>query len=289
MITDYVNTDIQKILKNQIDSLQFYAKANQVNLCFSQKNEQCDVKIYPELLLSDFVRLTILIVSFAPQEKDVEVSYYIDNTEDGFLKINLFSAGSLIKVPNEEFSKLNYKVHVQTIDQKGTNYTLMVAIKRSGDPIFENGELNNIMPAFYKKFKAKLKSHHTTIEKLQETAEALNPYEGTFLKKVNRIILANMADEHFNSTHLGRALALSRTHLYRKLKPLIRQSPGKYIRFVKMQKAKELLYDTEKTIGEISFLTGFSDQSHFTRAFKNQFGFNPSQIRSSRIKTIVET
>jgi AraC-like DNA-binding protein len=45
--------------------------------------------------------------------------------------------------------------------------------------------------------------------------------------------------------------------------------------------AKELLRDPEMSIGEIAFLTGFSEQSAFNRAFKKWTTHTPSEFRKS--------
>ncbi|MCB0586553.1 MAG: helix-turn-helix transcriptional regulator, partial [Phaeodactylibacter sp.] len=100
------------------------------------------------------------------------------------------------------------------------------------------------------------------------------------------IISANLSREGFDIDALSKALALSRSQLYRKLKELIRLSPSQYIRFTRLQKAKELLETTEMTIGEVAFQAGFVDKSHFSRVFKKQFGFNPSYLRKSSEKGV---
>ena len=46
--------------------------------------------------------------------------------------------------------------------------------------------------------------------------------------------------------------------------------------------AKEKLYNNSESIGEIAFLTGFSEQSAFNRAFKKWTGFTPSEFRKNR-------
>ena len=43
--------------------------------------------------------------------------------------------------------------------------------------------------------------------------------------------------------------------------------------------AKYKLYSTEKSISEIAFLTGFSEQSAFTRAFKKWTSKTPMEFR----------
>ena len=57
---------------------------------------------------------------------------------------------------------------------------------------------------------------------------------------------------------------------------------GEYIRKLRIEKATELLANPQHTLSEIAYLTGFSDQSHFTRIFKAHTGQNPSDYRKSR-------
>jgi len=56
---------------------------------------------------------------------------------------------------------------------------------------------------------------------------------------------------------------------------------GEYIRKLRIEKAIELLQTTTYSLTEIAYLTGFSDQSHFTRIFKAQVGLNPSAYKKS--------
>ena len=56
---------------------------------------------------------------------------------------------------------------------------------------------------------------------------------------------------------------------------------GEYVRKMRIDKAIHLLQETGHALSEIAYLTGFSDQSHFTRIFKKQTGQNPSSYRKS--------
>ncbi|QJW88265.1 helix-turn-helix domain-containing protein [Spirosoma taeanense] len=64
---------------------------------------------------------------------------------------------------------------------------------------------------------------------------------------------------------------------------------GEYIRKLRLEKATELLRTSRHTLSEIAYLTGFSDQSHFTRIFKKQMGQNPSDYRKSLVKSKTHT
>lgn len=54
---------------------------------------------------------------------------------------------------------------------------------------------------------------------------------------------------------------------------------GDYIRKLRIEKAIEYLATSDYTLTKIAYLTGFSDQSHFTRIFKKHTKQNPSAYR----------
>jgi len=56
---------------------------------------------------------------------------------------------------------------------------------------------------------------------------------------------------------------------------------GEYIRKQRIEKAIEYLHNSTYSLTKIAYLTGFSDQSHFTRIFKKHTGKNPSAYRKS--------
>jgi AraC-like DNA-binding protein len=57
---------------------------------------------------------------------------------------------------------------------------------------------------------------------------------------------------------------------------------GEYIRKLRIDKALQLLDTTTYSLGEIAYLTGFSDQSHSARIFKQHTGQQPSVYRKKR-------
>lgn len=66
---------------------------------------------------------------------------------------------------------------------------------------------------------------------------------------------------------------------YRLLRSFIKQkgiSPYSYLETIRINQAKKLLEQGKKPI-DVSFLTGFSDQSHLTKFFKSQVGLTPKQ------------
>jgi hypothetical protein len=64
---------------------------------------------------------------------------------------------------------------------------------------------------------------------------------------------------------------------------------GDYIRKMRIEKALNFIQTSAYSLTEIAYLTGFSDQSHFTRIFKKQTGQTPSDYKKNRLKGKADT
>ena len=101
--------------------------------------------------------------------------------------------------------------------------------------------------------------------------------ETKFLNKIIKIIYHNINLIDFGPVQLALQLHISESQLYRKLKATSGKSSALFIRSIRLQKAKELIQTTNKTISEIAYDVGFNDPSYFSRAFKEEFGHPPSE------------
>jgi len=91
-------------------------------------------------------------------------------------------------------------------------------------------------------------------------------------------------------TELSQSLAVNPAYVSRTFARYFDDlSFGDYIRKLRIEKALYLLENTSYTLTEIAYLTGFSDQSHFTRIFKKQVGQNPSTYRKGERKGKTDT
>lgn len=75
---------------------------------------------------------------------------------------------------------------------------------------------------------------------------------------------------------------LSTAQFGRIFKQLMSQCPADYIRMIKLQKACELLYSTEKTILDIALESGFQSLSAFNRAFLKAYNKSPGKWRHEK-------
>ncbi|HDZ04112.1 hypothetical protein LCGC14_0217720 [marine sediment metagenome] len=99
-----------------------------------------------------------------------------------------------------------------------------------------------------------------------------------FLQHVIKVIHDNLDDADFGTSQLAKEIHLSESQIYRKLKAITDKSTAVFIRSIRLQKAKELIETTNKTISEIAYEVGFNDPSWFSRAFRDEFGISPSSI-----------
>src|SRR3954447_26469296 len=56
--------------------------------------------------------------------------------------------------------------------------------------------------------------------------------------------------------------------------------PIKYLRFLRMERAKGLLESSFLSVKEIAYQVGVNDESHFVRDFKSTYGFSHTIYRS---------
>lgn len=102
--------------------------------------------------------------------------------------------------------------------------------------------------------------------------------EDSFLIKFRDFVEKNMADSDLSVETIGAELGLSRVQLYRKIKALTGQSPVELLRTARLQKGRELLQTSNKTISEVAYEVGFTAPSYFTKCFKDEFGISPSDL-----------
>ncbi|MEO9894268.1 ATP-binding protein [Aurantibacter sp.] len=107
--------------------------------------------------------------------------------------------------------------------------------------------------------------------------EELEHPQTKFLKHIIESIHNHLDDANFGATQLAKELSLSESQIYRKLKAITDKSTAIFIRSVRLEKAKELLQTTSKSVSEIAYAVGFNDTSWFSRAYKEEFGHPPSE------------
>lgn len=89
-------------------------------------------------------------------------------------------------------------------------------------------------------------------------------------------VKAHLSDDSYSVEQLASDLCMSRMTFYRKIQATTGQKPTEFIRTIRLHYAAELLRMGEKTVTEVSFATGFSSVSYFSRCFRTMYGVPPT-------------
>ncbi|MBC7774392.1 MAG: response regulator, partial [Phycisphaerae bacterium] len=125
----------------------------------------------------------------------------------------------------------------------------------------------------------RLKSRYASLPLPPASEDPDLKLEDAFLLKIRDVVEAHLSDSDFEMPQLERALGMSRSQIFRKVKALTDQPPTLFIRSIRLFKAKELLQTSRLTIAEVAYEVGFTTPSYFSTAFLEEFGKNPSDFR----------
>ena len=129
--------------------------------------------------------------------------------------------------------------------------------------------VDNLLLEVYKKFLKQKKGIKKTPAWAKELKETIQDH----------------IDANLSLQEVSKELKINPSYLSRTFRKYFDDlSFGEYIRKLRIEKATQLLSDSKYSLSDIAYLTGFSDQSHFSRIFKKHTGKSPSSYRKILVK-----
>lgn len=86
--------------------------------------------------------------------------------------------------------------------------------------------------------------------------------------------------------HLARLAGLSRFHFIRRFRAAVGETPHRYLRRRRLERAAELLVTTAYPVTEISDRVGFQSLGSFSTLFRRFTGESPVEYRARRRRTV---
>ena len=126
----------------------------------------------------------------------------------------------------------------------------------------------------------KLRNSYSAAEAAPVVAVVKDERDRKFLNALDNWIYGHLTDSTLNVDELASNMGFGRSSFYRKVNGLTGLTPNNYIRRIRMEKSKELLENSNFTISEIAYKTGFSSAFYFSKLFKEYYGMPPSQFRN---------
>lgn len=86
-------------------------------------------------------------------------------------------------------------------------------------------------------------------------------------------------DADLTLDHLAEAAGVSPSSVLRRFKEEVGVTPWQYVIEARVERARTLLESTDRSLTDVALSTGFYDQPHFTRTFKEHVGCTPGTYR----------
>lgn len=117
----------------------------------------------------------------------------------------------------------------------------------------------------------------------------ITPLDEKLMQKAIRYVEANIDRSDLSVEELSGELGMSRVHLYKKMVSISGKTPIEFIRIIRLKRAAQLLAESQLSIAEVTYQTGFNNLSLFRKYFKNEFGVLPSEYQSKHGKKYNES
>lgn len=188
-------------------------------------------------------------------------------------------------IPDEFISEV-LKSKKNPIPQAGKKYHPIIPIKNSHYikaffqsmiPYFESGRTPDLSL-----LELKFKELILTITEDAANSELLS-YFYSLMNDPQNISLQRVMENNFRFNlkleEFAKLSARSLSAFKRDFQSVYQTTPGKWLIEKRLQHAKHLLLNQNKTVSEAAYESGFENPSHFSTAFKQQFGFPPADIK----------
>jgi AraC family transcriptional regulator len=125
--------------------------------------------------------------------------------------------------------------------------------------------------------------HHVNVRRSDELELSRVGLVDRRIRRAVEMMHAHM-DRELPLEELASAAYLSPFHFARLFKKLTGTSPHAYLATLRVQRAQQLLAETDLSISELSARVGYSSPSHFSKAFRQSTGLTPRAFRAAILR-----
>jgi len=93
-------------------------------------------------------------------------------------------------------------------------------------------------------------------------------------------------EEPISPSLLARDVGMSTRQLERLFRRYLNRSPKRYYMELRLQKARNLLMQTEMSVINVALACGFSSPSHFSKCYRGHYGTTPYRERGSQARRL---
>jgi len=118
-------------------------------------------------------------------------------------------------------------------------------------------------------------------------SDALEPHKVTkidqnWLMSLEKEVSDNISNDFLDLYELSFRMAVSERQLHRKTLSLVALTPNKYIRILRLHKAKQMIDNfVEHSVPQIAYAVGYNDVHYFSKLFMSQYSVSPRELLGS--------
>jgi signal transduction histidine kinase/ligand-binding sensor domain-containing protein/DNA-binding response OmpR family regulator len=128
------------------------------------------------------------------------------------------------------------------------------------------------------RYRRKLHAYYQRQLLLEPTDIVVADADREFLEQSMAAVEKYLEDPEFGVQALVRAMAMSQSVFYRRLKSITGQTAVEFIRDVRMKRAAQLLSQSQMRVSEVAALVGISDAKYFGKTFQRVYNMSPTEF-----------
>lgn len=128
----------------------------------------------------------------------------------------------------------------------------------------------------------KIYDSNTNVRKMcsgEINPQKITKQDQSWLLNLEKEVYGSIAQEYLDLDELSYRMAISERQLHRKIIGLVYLTPNKYIRVLRLHKAKQIIDNyIDRSISQIAYTVGYNDVHYFSKLFTDQYSISPKEL-----------
>lgn len=187
----------------------------------------------------------------------------------------------IVETPNDTPDAGCYAINFD-VDSELDIPPFKISPKNSGEMLLDFMSAENAwrtkFPGYFEKTSEKL---YRIIARMKAdmSAEYVPQSKNAVILPAMNYISENYTKETLSISYLAELCGVSEVYFRKIFKNIYGTSPLKYINSMRLSRARDLIHSGLYSVGDAAFMSGFFNDSYFSREFKKEFGISPKEFR----------
>jgi signal transduction histidine kinase/DNA-binding response OmpR family regulator/ligand-binding sensor domain-containing protein len=117
---------------------------------------------------------------------------------------------------------------------------------------------------------------------LEKISTGISEKDDEFFVRITQCIEKHLSESEFTADTIADEVGMSKASLYKKVKATMGLTPHGLIKQYRLRKAADLLKNTDMSVSEVIYETGFNSRSYFYKSFNEMFHCHPKDFGGAK-------